>query len=287
MLLHGLGLAVAAVVGVGVEGRREPDDTFVLSLRTGADGAESELEGASEEGQADDAPLPAFLALAVLPELTAEPAASGDELAPEPVPEPEPVSDEAALSASESETETAEPDPAPLLASETASASAVAGASDAGASADAAIRSRPRAAPRHYFVAEAGDRAGAPVPVGPRPGQPRSAARGSGVPAALPRGGSSAGSGGDGGEVTGLVTPRPPYPRLSVRAGEEGSVLCRLHVNAKGAVTQVDVVESSGHERLDESARTTLLAWRFEPRVRDGVSVAATVLHRVTFRLEG
>ncbi|NOT29528.1 MAG: TonB family protein [Planctomycetes bacterium] len=80
-------------------------------------------------------------------------------------------------------------------------------------------------------------------------------------------------------------TPRPGYPRLSRRAGEEGSVLCRLHVGADGRVSEVEVVESSGHERLDRAATETLVGWRFEPRREDGRPVAARILHRVTFRL--
>jgi protein TonB len=82
-----------------------------------------------------------------------------------------------------------------------------------------------------------------------------------------------------------LATPRPGYPRLSRRAGEEGSVLCRLHVGADGRVRTVEVVESSGHERLDRAAAETLAAWQFEPRREDGRAVDARVLHRVTFRL--
>jgi len=84
-----------------------------------------------------------------------------------------------------------------------------------------------------------------------------------------------------------LAAPPPDYPRLSRRSGEEGSVLCRLHISERGKVTAVDVVETSGHERLDEAARATLLGWSFEPREQDGVAVASTLLHRVTFRLEG
>ncbi len=82
-----------------------------------------------------------------------------------------------------------------------------------------------------------------------------------------------------------LATPRPGYPRLSRRAGEEGSVLCRLHVGADGRVRRVEVVESSGHERLDRAAAETLSDWQFEPRREDGRAVDARVLHRVTFRL--
>jgi len=82
------------------------------------------------------------------------------------------------------------------------------------------------------------------------------------------------------------AAPPPTYPRLSVRAGEEGSVLCRIHISERGEVTEVEVVESSGFERLDEAARATLLGWSFEPRRLDGRSVSSTLLHRVTFRLE-
>jgi protein TonB len=82
------------------------------------------------------------------------------------------------------------------------------------------------------------------------------------------------------------AAPAPVYPRLSVRAGEEGSVLCRLHISERGEVTEVEVVESSGFERLDEAARATLLGWSFEPRRQDERAVASTLLHRVTFRLE-
>lgn len=82
-----------------------------------------------------------------------------------------------------------------------------------------------------------------------------------------------------------LSTPRPEYPRLSRRAGEEGSVLCRLQLGADGNVLGVEVVESSGHPRLDQAALQALAGWRFEPRREDGAPVAARILHRVTFRL--
>ncbi len=82
-----------------------------------------------------------------------------------------------------------------------------------------------------------------------------------------------------------LATPQPDYPRLSRRTGEEGSVLCRLHLAVDGSVVEVEIVESSGHERLDQAASAALAGWRFEPRREDGQPVAALILHRVTFRL--
>jgi protein TonB len=84
-----------------------------------------------------------------------------------------------------------------------------------------------------------------------------------------------------------IANPAPAYPRLARRAGEEGSVLCRIHIDPRGRVERVEVVESSGHARLDEAARDRLLTWTFEPRREDGLAVAEVRLHRVTFRLDG
>jgi protein TonB len=86
--------------------------------------------------------------------------------------------------------------------------------------------------------------------------------------------------------VVALEAPPPAYPRLSLRAGEEGSVLCRLSISALGQVSSVEILESSGHARLDEAARGALLQWRFEPRRDAGLAVATTLEHRVIFRLD-
>jgi protein TonB len=87
-------------------------------------------------------------------------------------------------------------------------------------------------------------------------------------------------------EPVALHRPAPVYPRLARRAGEEGSVLCRLHLTVEGTVVRVEVLESSGSARLDEAAQEALAAWRFEPRREDGVAVPGTHLHRVTFQLD-
>jgi protein TonB len=83
-----------------------------------------------------------------------------------------------------------------------------------------------------------------------------------------------------------LEAPAPRYPRLSVRGGEEGTVACRLFVSEQGRVTRVEVLESSGHARLDEAAIEALLEWRFTPKQEGGRPVATTIRHPVTFVLE-
>jgi TonB family protein len=83
-----------------------------------------------------------------------------------------------------------------------------------------------------------------------------------------------------------LESPRPAYPRVSLRLGEEGDVLVRIHVDEAGRVSGVDVLESSGHERLDEAARKGVRSWRFEPELRGGQPVASTFDHRIIFVIE-
>jgi TonB family protein len=82
-----------------------------------------------------------------------------------------------------------------------------------------------------------------------------------------------------------VSAPQPRYPSAAVRANEEGTVLCRLHVSATGDVVEVEIVASSGHERLDRAAREALLRWRFEPSLENGRPVSSTLLHPVEFVL--
>ena len=48
----------------------------------------------------------------------------------------------------------------------------------------------------------------------------------------------------------------------------------------------VELVESTGHARLDRAALTAVRTWSFHPATRDGVRVADSLLHRMTFRIE-
>jgi protein TonB len=80
--------------------------------------------------------------------------------------------------------------------------------------------------------------------------------------------------------------PRPDYPSQSVRHGEEGRVLCMLHIDARGKVSRVEVLRSSGHDALDDAAVDALMRWKFLPARKDGRAVECRVPHWVTFRLE-
>ncbi len=79
--------------------------------------------------------------------------------------------------------------------------------------------------------------------------------------------------------------PAPQYPRAALRLREQGAALLRIHVGLDGVVIDVELVRSSGSQRLDRAAAEGVKAWRFEPARRDGAPIATSVLHQVTFTL--
>ncbi len=82
-----------------------------------------------------------------------------------------------------------------------------------------------------------------------------------------------------------LNNPAPEYPRLSQRAGEEGKVLMKVLVSAEGRPESVDVIKSSGFERLDKAAVTAVKQWRFEPARKGGKTLSAYVNVPLSFSL--
>ena len=84
-----------------------------------------------------------------------------------------------------------------------------------------------------------------------------------------------------------LHNPRPDYPSLSRRLGEEGKVLLRVRVSREGQPAAVDLEKSSNFARLDEAARAVVAHWRFVPARRGDEAIEATVIVPVVFRLDG
>lgn len=83
-----------------------------------------------------------------------------------------------------------------------------------------------------------------------------------------------------------LSNPKPPYPRLSRRLGEEGTVRLNILVNPDGSVARLELAQSSGHPRLDRSAMETVQSsWKFEPARQGGSPVAAWVIVPIQFTL--
>ena len=73
------------------------------------------------------------------------------------------------------------------------------------------------------------------------------------------------------------------YPLELWDAGVEGETLLRVLVNADGGVDSVEVVRSSGVERLDSAAVVGARDLRFSPARQDGRRVRVWAEVPVTF----
>ena len=69
-----------------------------------------------------------------------------------------------------------------------------------------------------------------------------------------------------------LQNPKPAYPPLSKRLGEQGKVIVRVRIGADGAAQKAEIGKSSGFERLDQAALNTALKWRYVPGKRGGIA---------------
>ncbi len=79
---------------------------------------------------------------------------------------------------------------------------------------------------------------------------------------------------------------RPPnYPQAAVARGWEGTVMLRVQLSATGAVSRVEVIDSSGYGVLDGAAVNAVKTWTASPATRHGVPVETSVRLPVKFRL--
>lgn len=83
-----------------------------------------------------------------------------------------------------------------------------------------------------------------------------------------------------------LQNPKPFYPPMSRRQGEEGKVVLRVRVSAQGTSLAVDIKQSSGYPRLDAAARAAVEKWRFVAARQGSDAVESTVLVPLSFTLD-
>jgi periplasmic protein TonB len=69
-----------------------------------------------------------------------------------------------------------------------------------------------------------------------------------------------------------LQNPKPAYPPISRRLGEQGKVIVRVLIGADGQAKKTEIRQSSGFDRLDQAAVTTVMRWRYVPGKRGGVA---------------
>ncbi|HME72404.1 MAG TPA: energy transducer TonB [Myxococcota bacterium] len=82
-----------------------------------------------------------------------------------------------------------------------------------------------------------------------------------------------------------LIRVRPRYPEHARLLARESDVKLAVTVEADGAVSSVELVESGGEE-FDREAREAVERVRFEPARRAGAPVPARVTFMVRFRLD-
>lgn len=83
-----------------------------------------------------------------------------------------------------------------------------------------------------------------------------------------------------------LQNPKPPYPPISKRLGEQGTVIVRVLIGADGLPQKADLKQSSGFDRLDRVALETVMKWRYVPGKRGGVPEAMWVNVPINFVLQ-
>jgi len=83
-----------------------------------------------------------------------------------------------------------------------------------------------------------------------------------------------------------LQNPKPVYPSLSRRMGEQGNVLLLVHVGENGQSESVKLKSSSGFSRLDDAAVKAVSGWRFIAAKQGGRLIASWVNVPVKFVLE-
>ncbi len=83
-----------------------------------------------------------------------------------------------------------------------------------------------------------------------------------------------------------LQNPKLAYPALSKRLGEQGRVMVRVFIEIDGTAQKAEIKQSSGFERLDQAAVSTVLRWRYVPGKRAGVAEGMWFNVPINFVLE-
>lgn len=83
-----------------------------------------------------------------------------------------------------------------------------------------------------------------------------------------------------------LNNPKPPYPAISRRLGEQGRVQLKLCVSAHGELDLIQLEQSSGYSRLDQIAIETVGRWKFMPAKQGVQAIAMCYQLPIQFTLE-
>ncbi len=76
------------------------------------------------------------------------------------------------------------------------------------------------------------------------------------------------------------------YPRLARKKGLQGKVMIEVWLDEQGEQIKQVLLESSGHDVLDDQALKTIKKWRFSQRVEQGRAIAHRVQIPINFQLQ-
>ncbi|MGD0142851.1 MAG: energy transducer TonB [Rhizomicrobium sp.] len=77
------------------------------------------------------------------------------------------------------------------------------------------------------------------------------------------------------------------YPPIAVRLNQEGTTTLAFKITADGAVTDLTIAESSGHDSLDQAALTCAQSWQYKPAIQNGAPIEVPWKASVKWSLTG
>lgn len=85
-----------------------------------------------------------------------------------------------------------------------------------------------------------------------------------------------------------LLGCKPEYPRASLKNAEAGTTHMNIRVTETGAISEVNILESSGFRGLDNSVRNQLLLGqcKAQPAVQDGKAIASIANIKYIWKLD-
>ncbi|HEY5046786.1 MAG TPA: TonB family protein [Rhizomicrobium sp.] len=77
------------------------------------------------------------------------------------------------------------------------------------------------------------------------------------------------------------------YPPIAIRLNQTGTTTVSVHVGADGSVQNVTLVNSSGHDSLDQAAIKCITgAWHYKPAMQSGQPVAQSKDYAIVWRIQ-
>lgn len=86
-------------------------------------------------------------------------------------------------------------------------------------------------------------------------------------------------------ELTPLVRVPPEYPPRALDRDIEGYVMLRFTVTEEGNVADPEVLQSDPPGVFERAAISSILGWKYQPQIIDGVPIRVTTYARIRFNI--